>query len=75
MDRDLDRGKSMIDTRTRTLAAGASMALLAGAVGFAPVAAEDAAATTAAVLRLLGRIGERMTWAHVQKLRVIEGDE
>lgn len=35
----------MIGTRARTLAAGASMALLGGAVGFAPVAAQDIAAT------------------------------
>ena len=27
-----------------------------------------------AVLGLLARIGQRMTWAHVQKLRVIEGE-
>jgi dienelactone hydrolase len=39
----------MIDTRTRTLAAGASLALLVGAVGFAPVAAQDMATTSEAV--------------------------
>ena len=39
------------------------------------VAAEDGGTVDdAAILRLLGRIGERMTWAHVQKLRVIEGE-
>ena len=39
------------------------------------VAAEEGGTVDdAAVLRLLGRIGERMTWAHVQKLRVIEGE-
>lgn len=36
----------MIETRARTLVAGASLALLVGAVGFAPVAAQDAAATS-----------------------------
>ena len=39
------------------------------------VAAEDGATVDdAAILRLLARVGERMTWAHVQKLRVIEGE-
>jgi isocitrate dehydrogenase len=39
------------------------------------VAAEDGGTVDdAAVLRLLGRIGEKMTWAHVQKLRIIEGE-
>jgi isocitrate dehydrogenase len=39
------------------------------------VAAEDGGTVDdAAILRLLGRVGERMTWAHVQKLRVIEGE-
>lgn len=39
------------------------------------VAAEDGGTVDdAAILGLLGRIGERMTWAHVQKLRVIEGE-
>ena len=37
-------------------------------------AEEDATVDDAAVLRLLARVGERMTWAHVQKLRVIEGE-
>jgi len=39
------------------------------------VAAEEGGTVDdAAVLRLLARVGERMTWAHVQKLRVIEGE-
>ena len=39
------------------------------------VAAEEGGSVDdAAILRLLARIGERMTWAHVQKLRVIEGE-
>jgi isocitrate dehydrogenase len=39
------------------------------------VAAEEGGTVDdAAILRLLGRVGERMTWAHVQKLRVIEGE-
>ena len=33
-----------------------------------------AAVDDAAILRLLARIGEHMTWAHVQKLRIIEGE-
>ncbi len=39
------------------------------------VAAEEGGIVDdAAILGLLGRVGERMTWAHVQKLRVIEGE-
>ena len=39
------------------------------------VAAEEGGSVDdAAILRLLARIGERMTWAHVQKLRVIAGE-
>ncbi len=39
------------------------------------VAAEEGGTVDdAAILRLLARIGERMTWAHVQKLRIIEGE-
>ena len=39
------------------------------------VAAEEGATVDdAAVLRLLARVSEKMTWAHVQKLRVIEGE-
>ena len=37
-------------------------------------AEEGGTVDDAAILRLLGRVGERMTWAHVQKLRVIEGE-
>ena len=29
---------------------------------------------TPTVLALLGRLGERMEWAHVQKLRMIDGE-
>jgi isocitrate dehydrogenase len=39
------------------------------------VAAEEGGTVDdAAILRLLARVGERMTWAHVQKLRIIEGE-
>jgi len=38
-----------MNTRTRTIAAGASLALLVGAVGFSPVAAEDEAAASETV--------------------------
>jgi isocitrate dehydrogenase len=39
------------------------------------VAAEEGGTVDdAAVLRLLARIGERMPWAHVQKLRTIDGE-
>ena len=34
------------------------------------VAADDGTVDDAAVLRLLARVGQRMTWVHVQKLRV-----
>ena len=37
------------------------------------IAADGQTVDDAAILRLLGRVGERMTWAHVQKLRVIDG--
>lgn len=39
------------------------------------VAADGGTVDDAAILRLLARVGERMTWAHVQKLRVIGGEE
>jgi isocitrate dehydrogenase len=39
------------------------------------VAADGGTVEDAAILRLLARVGERMTWAHVQKLRVIDGEE
>ncbi len=39
------------------------------------VAADGGRVDDAAILRLLGRVGERMIWAHVQKLRVIDGEE
>jgi isocitrate dehydrogenase len=40
------------------------------------VAAEDGGTVDdAAILRLLARVGERMPWAHVQKLRLFEGTE
>ena len=38
------------------------------------VAADGGTVEDAAILRLLDRVGERMVWAHVQKLRVIEGE-
>ncbi len=39
------------------------------------VAAEEGGLVDdAAILRLLARVGERMTWAHVQKLRIMDGD-
>ncbi len=40
---------------------------------FVPVA-EGGTVDDDAILRLLARIGQRMTWAHVQKLRIIEGE-
>lgn len=39
------------------------------------VAADGGTVDDAALLRLLARVGERMTWAHVQKLRVIDGED
>jgi len=38
-------------------------------------AQEGATVTDAAILALLGRVGERMPWAHVQKLRMFGEDE
>ncbi len=37
-------------------------------------AQEGGTVDDAAILRLLARVGGRMTWAHVQKLRIIEGE-
>ena len=37
-------------------------------------AEEDGVVDDDAILGLLARIGERMTWAHVQKLRVLDGE-
>jgi isocitrate dehydrogenase len=39
------------------------------------VSADGGTVDDAALLRLLARVGERMTWAHVQKLRIIDGEE
>ncbi len=39
------------------------------------VAADGGTVDDAAILRLLARVGERMTWAHVQKLRIRDGAE